>query len=360
MKVDSRSRSNARDRRIVTRLGEWFEANARPMAWRDAPPGKRDPYRTLVSELMLQQTQAARVEDRFARFIDRFPSIDALADAHEADVLAMWSGLGYYRRARHLHAAAQALRRDHAGVMPRAAPALRAMPGIGRYTAGAIASLCFDDPVPAVDGNVSRVLDRLEGASLGDSRESERRAWCRADELMRATGRPGLLTESLIELGATVCTPRSPACDRCPIARDCRSAGIAEQRRAETPRRREMWCAALLVRDARARLLVERRPDAGLWAGLHQTPTLESLSGPIPSRTVRSALPVSGTRRIDRFDVQTSHRHVHFDVYLSSPLPRARLAGNGRHWLSPRSIEPLALGTPQRRILLRTPGMLRA
>src|SRR5690606_18318055 len=212
----------SRDRRIVRDLCRWFARAARDLPWRALP---RDPYRALVSEFMLQQTQVSRVLEKFGPFLERFPSVEALAAADEGQIAAAWSGLGYYRRARHLQAAARAIVAEHGGRVPTKAATLENLPGIGRYTAGAISSIVFGEPVPVVDGNVTRVVLRIEGRDLPQEAPATARfVWERAAALVEvAAGTkakgigPGFLNEALMELGATVCVPRSPRCLECPI-----------------------------------------------------------------------------------------------------------------------------------------------
>ena len=201
------------------RLLAWYRRHARALPWR----GTRDPYRIWVSEAMLQQTRVATVHSYYKAFLARFPTLEALADARTEDVLAIWSGLGYYRRARHLHEAARLVVRDHAGRVPRDAASFGSLPGVGRYTTGAVLSLAFDRPLAVLDGNVARVLSRLFAvrAAVRDPRGA-RRLWAIADALVPAR-RAGEWNQALMELGATVCLPRAPRCDSCPLATLCRA-----------------------------------------------------------------------------------------------------------------------------------------
>ena len=180
----------------------WYDRNKRDLPWRK----DRDPYHVWISEIMLQQTRVAAVIEYYRRFLERFPTVHALAAAREASVLTAWSGLGYYRRARALHQAAKVIVNEYAGRFPQTADGLRALPGIGRYTGAAIASIAFDEAAAVVDGNVERVLGRLLGRNL--DREE---AWSTADELLSRC-RPGDFNQALMELGATVCLPRDPKC----------------------------------------------------------------------------------------------------------------------------------------------------
>src|ERR1700751_2793949 len=188
------------------RLLAWYDPHARELPWRES----RDPYRVWGSEIMLQQTRVAAVVEHYHEFLRRFPAVQKLAAARESSVLAAWSGLGYYRRARMLHAAAKLVAREPGGEFPRTAEELRTLPGVGRYTAAAIASIAFGEPVAVVDGNVGRVLQRFSGGRL-----SGEDFWLVANSLLDR-GRPGDFNQAMMELGATVCTPRGPACMACP------------------------------------------------------------------------------------------------------------------------------------------------
>lgn len=350
-----------RDRALARALIAWFQAAQRDLPWRrtDAA-GRRDPYASLVSELMLQQTQVARVVDHFAPFLARFPTPADLARADEHEVLAAWSGLGYYRRARALHAAARLIVDRFAGRVPSDPDDLRTLPGVGRYTAGAIASMVFGRPEPIVDGNVARVLLRLDAdASLPTDRSTVDRLWHRAGALVQIAGElghAGAFNEGLMELGATVCTPSSPACTSCPIAKHCAAYKRGLTGTIPTPRPRTassvLHAATVVVVNTRGQLLVERRGSSGLWASMLQAPTLEDPArAPTPSDLKRT-LPLARVRRIGRLDHQTTHRLVRFVVYRGEPIPRARLAVGGRVWRSRRSLAGAELSNAQRRILL--------
>lgn len=342
------------DRERAGRLVAWFEGGARALPWRDAPAGGRDPYRVLVSELMLQQTQVSRVVERYAAFLARFPDARALAEADESEVLASWSGLGYYRRARHLHAAARAIVERHGGEVPRDPVALRALPGVGRYTAGAIASIAFDRPEAIVDGNVARVLLRVEGREGSASDPGAIRwVWSRAHELVSASETPGVFNEALMELGATICTPRAPCCGVCPWAGRCVARREGRQGEIPAPKaapaRRTLFVCAVLAIDARGRRLVERRGESGLWAGLWQAPSLER-EDRFPTRAELGeslGLEIAGSRAIHRFDFQTTHREVRFRVWRAA---RAR-GGRGREWRTLPELESMAVGSAQRKVL---------
>jgi len=252
----------------------WYDAHARELPWR----GDISPYHTWVSEIMLQQTQAATVIPYYLRFIGRFPTVQALAAASIDDVLKAWEGLGYYRRAHNLHKAARVIVEQHGGELPRDEKALLALPGIGRYTAGAIRSIAFGDPAPVLDGNVRRILARLDDIAASiDERETEKRLWSRATELVPA-GRPGDFNQAMMELGATICLPAIPSCSACPVADFCeaRARGVQTRRPLRTPKQRipHYHVAAGVVWHAAdpGRFLIAQRPAGGMLGGLWEFP----------------------------------------------------------------------------------------
>src|SRR6266850_4786615 len=217
-KDDSSSACLDERREFGRRVLIWYERHRRDLPWRES----RDPYRVWLSEIMLQQTRVAAVIEHYNEFLRRFPTVQKLARAREASVLAAWSGLGYYRRARMLHAAAKVIVREHLGKLPSTAAGLRELPGIGRYTAAAIASIAFGEPVAVVDGNVERVVQRMSGERLPDER-----LWAVASDLL-VRERPGDFNQAMMELGATVCTPRTPVCLTCPVVEMCSTRGELE------------------------------------------------------------------------------------------------------------------------------------
>lgn len=240
----------------------WYRQHRRDLPWRRT----RDPYRIWLSEIMLQQTRVAAVIERYEQFLKRFPSIRKLAAAREASVLAEWSGLGYYRRARNLHAAAKTVVRAHGGVFPRTARELEDLPGVGRYTAAAIASIAFSEPIAVVDGNVERVIARL----CGSSKLSSARIWTTAERLL-CRDNPGDCNQAMMELGATVCLPASPKCLECPIRTLCRTRGRHSSGRSKPPQvKREVSYA--LARKFDTVLLVQRPATEGLMPGMWELP----------------------------------------------------------------------------------------
>jgi A/G-specific adenine glycosylase len=258
------------------RLLAWYDTHARDLPWRKS----RDPYRVWVSEIMLQQTRVAAVIEHYHAFLRRFPNVEKLAAARESSVLAAWSGLGYYRRARMLHAAARVIARELHGQFPETADGWRELPGIGRYTAAAIASIAFGEPIAVVDGNVERVLQRMRGKPL-----SVVQMWQAAEELLDRM-RPGDFNQAMMELGATVCTPRAPACLTCPVVGLCVTRGeLAGLTQAPRQKKREIHYA-LHCRDSHV-FLVERPRHASLMPGMKELPEI-----PAPRDYAKPALTV--------------------------------------------------------------------
>ena len=248
--------------RLRGALLDWYDRNRRDLPWRrDA-----DPYRIWVVEIMLQQTRVAAVLDHYARFLRRFPTVQALAAARLPSVLAAWSGLGYYHRARRMHQAAKLIVSQRHGEFPRTAEQWHRLPGIGRYTAAAIASIACGEAVATVDGNVERVLGRISGCA-----QSREVMWQCAQELLDHH-RPGEFNQAMMELGATICTPRAPLCDLCPLRAWCQSRG-ANAARPQAARKRKQVCYALARRDGEV-LLVQRPMGVSLMAGMWELPAM--------------------------------------------------------------------------------------
>lgn len=263
------------------RLLAWYARNARPLPWRES----RDPYRVWLSEVMLQQTQVETVKPYFARFLQRFPTVQQLADASEQDVLRLWEGLGYYRRARALHAAAKQVVNEHQGRFPRDLAALRRLPGVGRYTAGAIASIAFDQPAPILEANTIRLFTRLtDYPGEPTSTTGQKYLWSVAEALLPAQ-RVSQFNQALMELGALVCTPRNARCEACPLAKLCHAyqAGTVESLAPTTKKVAftELHEAAVVVRHG-AKVLVRQCGPRERWAGLWDFPRFELESeGPL-------------------------------------------------------------------------------
>ncbi len=303
---------------------KWFDEHQRDLPWRK----DRDPYRVWLSEIMLQQTRVAAVVDHYGRFLQRFPSVEKLARAREASVLAAWSGLGYYRRARMLHAAAKRVVKEHSGSFPPAAAQLRQLPGIGRYTAAAIASIAFNEPVAVVDGNVERVLQRLSGKDLRGEL-----VWCAAQEML-SPGRPGDFNQAMMELGATLCVPRQPKCSLCPVSWMCATRGeLSLTRRPARHHKRSIQYA--LNRRNGSVFLVKRPATASLMPGMWELPEITGKSnGAQPCVTLRHSITVTD--------------------YSVEVMRDAATAGTSGHWVSKSHLSALPLTGLARKILRAT------
>ncbi len=262
----------------------WYGRHRRDLPWRKT----RDPYRIWISEIMLQQTRVAAVLEHYRLFLKRFPDIRALATASESVVLAAWSGLGYYRRARMLYRCAQEVVSRNRARFPQTFESLRKLPGIGPYTAAAIASIAFDQPIAVVDANVERVVQRMAGAKL-----SSREIWARAQEPV-SQSRPGDFNQAMMELGALVCTPRQPKCEICPVRKWCATRGEMARELAPLPqKRKEIWCT-LERRDGHIRLL-QRSKNNSLMAGMWELPQSPEPTGSVGEhwRTFRHSITVT-------------------------------------------------------------------
>src|SRR5215217_6949316 len=281
---------------FARRLLRWYDKCRRNLPWRPDPGAGRpegDPYHVLVSEAMLQQTQVATVIPYFNRFVARLPTLAALAAAEEQEVLRLWQGLGYYSRARNLQAAARRVTDEHGGELPREVDQLLKLPGIGRYTAGAVASIAFGRRAPILDGNVLRVLCRVDKIT-SDPRDRETQAllWRRAEEVL-PKARVGEFNSALMELGATVCVPRSPRCLLCPVREHCGAFAAGVQERIPPAKKakptplleRSIYC----IRKS-GRWLLEQRPATGRWASMWQFVTLPA------GAAAREELPVKVKR----------------------------------------------------------------
>lgn len=298
------------------RLLAWYDAHARDLPWRRT----RDPYAIWVSEIMLQQTRVDTVIPYYTRFLARFPDVQSLADAPLDDVLAHWSGLGYYRRARLLHQGAQHVAHAHGGVVPRDAEARRALPGVGRYTAGAIGSIAFDLPEPIVDGNVARVLTRYLGIDtpLGDAR-TERALWEHAETLARGE-RPGALNQALMELGARVCTKGQALCGACPLADTCvaQREGRVDRLPVVVPKKapKTVELVALVARAQDGRIWLTRS-QGSLFGGLWGCPLGEG-RGRALAKAVAAEHSLRGelsARKVGAVEHVLTHRRLLIDVY---------------------------------------------
>jgi A/G-specific adenine glycosylase len=324
-------------------LLRWYAGHGRTMPWR----GERDPYRIWLSEVMLQQTRVTTATPYYHAFLERFPTLESLARAREADVLTAWAGLGFYRRARQLREAARLVVREHGGRVPGEPAAFARLPGVGRYTVGAVLSIAFDRAMPALDGNVARVLSRWCAlrATLREPRGAQA-LWALATALVPAR-RPGDWNQALMELGATVCTPRVPRCDGCPVRRWCRA--FALDRVAEFPpvrarRAGEKVRQVVVLIERRGRMLVVRR-EGPLLAGLWEPPGIELA----PRRSARRALEVRlagiGLRaRLAPVGATIRHAITHRDI--TAEVWRGELTASHSHPARLRWVDPRDPGVP--------------
>ncbi len=350
--------------RLATALLTWFRAHRRPLPWR----GPKDPYRIWVAEVLLQQTRVAQAVPYFERFLRRFPTVRALAEASPSVVLKAWEGAGYYARARNLHAAARLLVRTNHGRVPRTVEALERMPGVGRYTARAVASLAFGVPVVALEANGLRVAARWTREE-GDPREArvrERLESALAAALPRAAA--GTFNEAVMELGETVCLPAVPRCDACPVAFGCR-AYLELDDPASLPRRersppRPHVRGAVVVLEHRGRWLVQRRPPNGLLGGLWEFPGGKIEPGEEPKDAARRELREETQGSAGRLSPagvvhhEYSHFTVELHVFRGTVGSRRPTTGPTRRWVTRGQFERLPVPRATEKIvrLLRDGG----
>jgi A/G-specific adenine glycosylase len=329
-------------RKFQRKLLAWYDTHARDLPWRQSA----DPYRIWVSEIMLQQTRVAAVLDYYARFLTLFPSVAALAKAEEPHVLAAWSGLGYYRRAKLMHRAAKVIVMDHSGILPRTAEQLRELPGIGEYTSSAIASIAFGEPVAVVDGNVERVLLRVFPDDQKPAATAAQIKWLRNRAAnVLDTQRPGDFNQAMMELGATVCLPQRPLCLHCPVHQFCTTRG---EHQAPPPKKmRNRLIAYALLRRHRAgaeQVLLEQRPlSASLMPGMWELPEVAMLD----SDQERVELTVRHSITITNYQVRVL-RFAEQEANLRFPS-----GGNPRQWTRSSALTTLPLTGLTRKVLQR-------
>ncbi len=310
------------------RLLAWYDHNGRDLPWRR----DHDPYRVWLSEIMLQQTRVGAVLGHYRLFLRRFPSVRKLAAARESSVLAAWSGLGYYRRARMLHTAAKTIVNKHNGEFPDSVAQLRNLPGIGRYTAAAIASIVFNVPVAVVDGNVERVLARAFESSL-----AEKDLWPLAQKLL-SRSRPGDFNQAMMELGATLCLPRQPRCSICPVFDLCATRGSLERRKEVVRQKRREICYALNQRNTSI-LLVQRSKRSSLMPGMWELPEI-----PVADASGRASITLRHSITVTDYLVRV--------IRNPAPLGAAGQWIEGR-WVEEKRIAQLPLTGLARKILRR-------
>ena len=340
---------------FAQRVVAWQHSHGRSeLPWQNT----RDPYRVWLSEVMLQQTQVSTVLGYFARFLERFPTVRALADGTEDEVFGLWSGLGYYSRARNMHRCAQEVVARFGGEFPRTAAELTTLPGIGRSTASAIAAFCFGERVAILDGNVKRVLTRVLGFG-GDMSSSaqERALWDRATQLLPPDGQKEAIagyTQGVMDLGATVCLPRKPNCMICPVNSICTGLREGQPERYPVKTRKlkrsaqSLW--TLLARDAQGRVWLEKRPAKGIWAGLYCLPVFES------REDLLAALPPAAQRKaqdLPPFVHVLTHKDLHLHpVMLQGGQPQGETA----RWVDAEEWGRLGLPAPMRKLLESSAG----
>jgi A/G-specific adenine glycosylase len=352
---------------LIDRLLAWYDVNARKLPWRAPAGAPISAYGVLLSEFMLQQTTVATVKARFPDFVARFPSLDGLATADESDVLHAWQGLGYYRRARALHACARVIVARHRGQIPSDEATLRTLPGIGPYTARALLAIVHEAPCVPVDGNVLRIMARLHRIEVPlpkAAAQLRELAGCLA-----CAGRSGQLAQALMDLGATVCRPRRPACLACPWRPACQAhrAGLAEQLPRQAPKRERpvrRGLAFLLTRPDGS-ILFRRRPHGGLLGGLHELPSSPWREGPLDIERALAHAPSEAAWRVH----QTRIRHGFTHFVLELALAEAQIdddatcdGGAEAIWCERAALGRLALPTVMKKLLrlprLAAPGLV--
>uniref|UniRef100_UPI003BA9F696 A/G-specific adenine glycosylase n=1 Tax=Stappia sp. TaxID=1870903 RepID=UPI003BA9F696 len=345
---------------LAAELLDWYDRHARALPWRVGPRerarGTRpDPYRVWLSEIMLQQTTVQAVKPYFDAFTARWPDVSALANEDEAEVMKAWAGLGYYSRARNLKACAEAVARDHNGSFPDTEEALRALPGIGPYTAAAIAAIAFDRPAAVVDGNVERVMTRLRAMEtpLPDAKPQIREETA----ALVPTHRPGDFAQAMMDLGATICSPRKPACTLCPWITPCagRAAGIAETLPRKAPKKAKptRHGMAFVVERADGAVLLRRRPPKGLLGGMSEPPVSAWGEGVAKDdlAAVPSELDAMGLdwRRVPA-DVRHTFTHFHLELAVwHARAPLEAEAPDGCWWSGANALSGEALPTVMRK-----------
>jgi A/G-specific adenine glycosylase len=344
-----------------TALLAWYDRHRRRLPWRAAPGERSDPYRVWLSEVMLQQTTVKAVAPYYARFLDRWPDVQALAAAPLDEVLKTWAGLGYYSRARNLHACARMVVERHGGAFPADENVLRALPGIGGYTAAAIAAIAFDEPAVPVDGNAERVIARLYAVET--PLPAAKRELARLALLFRPPSRAGDFAQALMDLGATICTPKRPACSLCPWNESCaaQALGAAETFPRRTPKREGALRrgAAFVARRSDGYVLVRTRPARGLLGGMTEVPTTEWSNDFDTGKALRGAPRFSTTtagKRVIWRKCAGMVRHVftHFPLELcvyTADVPARTPAPAGTRWVALAALPGEALPSLMRKVI---------
>jgi A/G-specific adenine glycosylase len=349
-------RQKKADRPEPADLLAWYDRHARVLPWRARRGERANAYRVWLSEVMLQQTTVKTVGPYYARFLARWPTVDALAGASLDDVLRAWAGLGYYARARNLHACAKAVVERHGGEFPDDIDALRALPGIGVYTAAAVAAIAFDFPAVPVDGNVERVVSRL--FAIEDELPAAKPAIKRLATSLLPVGRSGDFAQALMDLGATLCSPKRPACALCPWSRACAANARGDQETfpRKVPKRegRLRRGAAFVALRADGRVLLRRRPEKGLLASMMEVPGTE-WTHDFKDRLAQHSAPRFGAQvQWRRRPGIVRHVFTHFPLELAvftAQAPRATAAPEGARWVKLGNLADEALPAVMRKVL---------
>lgn len=332
-------------KRLQNQLLDWFARHRRIMPWRAEKGRRPNPYHVWLSEIMLQQTTVVTVGPYFLKFINKWPTIEALAKAKNDEVMTAWAGLGYYARARNLHKCAKVVATEHKGRFPQDEKSLQALPGIGPYTAAAIASIAFDRPAVAVDGNVERVVSRIFAIRqpLPLSKPLIRE---KAAELAKGNASPGDFTQAFMELGATVCTPRKPKCGLCPWRADCvaRKAGIAESLPAKQEKHAKpvRYGKVFWITNGKGQFLIHKREEQGLYGSMYQLPTTDWISDKPSAKKLGPPAPVAGLAALD---AEVRHSLTHFDLILEiwTGKSRTKKGFGDSTWITPKELEGYAI-----------------
>jgi A/G-specific adenine glycosylase len=333
----------------------WYDRHRRVLPWRALPGEPADPYRVWLSEIMLQQTTVKAVGPYFIKFLARWPTVSDLGTATLDDVLRMWAGLGYYSRARNLHACAVAVLRDHGGDFPDTEDGLRELPGIGPYTAAAIAAIAFDRRTMPVDGNIERVVSRL--FAVEDPLPKVKPEIQRLAAALLGPSRAGDSAQALMDLGATICTPKKPACSLCPLNDDCMARARGDQetfpRKAAKKTGVQRRGAAFVVTRG-GELLVRTRPDKGLLGGMTEVPTSEWLAGHDDKAALAQAPILKGVSRWHRKAGTVTHVFTHFPLKLgiyTAQVPARTRAPEGMRWVPIATLKDEALPNVMRKVI---------
>ena len=340
-------------------LLEWYDRHRRRLPWRPLPGERADPYSVWLSEIMLQQTGVKTVAPYFEKFLARWPDVDALGRASLDDVLRMWAGLGYYSRARNLHACAVAVRRDHGGVFPDTEEGLRALPGIGPYTASAIAAIAFGRRTMPVDGNIERVVSRLFAVEepLPQAKPLIQQLAMTLLGAGDVKSRAGDSAQALMDLGSSICTPKKPACALCPLNEDCaaRVRGDQEAFPRKAPKKSgELRCGAAFVVTRGGELLVRTRPEKGLLGGMTEVPNSDWLAAQENSAALEQAPVLKGVARWHRRAGVVTHVFTHFPLQLvvyTATVPARTRAPEGMRWVPIATLRDEALPNVMRKAI---------